>query len=171
MDQDSGWVEILELETNAEVARAHLMIGRVLADGTEWEGELLSVQAVRSDTIPSADANFPPSSVSCTHPTDTVTGRIPSSTALAFPRDIDTNDRPAHKHRQNNHANDGALVEHLRNGRFVAPAHAREDDDVHRGDGPHDGPGESSEDAVDQPVPGVRCHRVVSKIPVASSSR
>lgn len=53
MAQDSGWVQVLDEQTNAEVARAHLMITRVLPNGTEWEGELLSVQAVQADTIPS----------------------------------------------------------------------------------------------------------------------
>ncbi len=53
MEQDSGWIEILDPETNGEVARAHLMIERPSIGGSDWEGSLLSVHSVTGDTLAS----------------------------------------------------------------------------------------------------------------------
>ena len=48
MEQDSGWVEVLDPDTNGEVARAHLVIERRERGDSAWEGELRSVRAVNA---------------------------------------------------------------------------------------------------------------------------
>lgn len=51
MVRDSGWVEVLDPATNADVARAHLVVGRTPPDEAEWVGELRSVHSVEGHTV------------------------------------------------------------------------------------------------------------------------
>ncbi len=46
MEQDRGWVEVLDPATGGEVARAHLVIDRRVRGDESWEGTLRSAPAV-----------------------------------------------------------------------------------------------------------------------------